>query len=53
MIVVVVAIMHSAMVARNEATVVVLVVPIKHLYWNNAVSCNEWYTLLLEDSRRG
>ena len=53
MIAIVVAIMHSAMVARNEATVVVLVVPIKHLYWNNAVPCYEWYTLLLEDSRRG
>lgn len=44
--------MHSAMAARNDTTVAVLMVPIKHLHYSNAVSCNAWYALLLEDSRR-
>ena len=47
-----VAIMHSAMVARNETIIAVLMVPIKHLHCSNAISCNAWYTLSLVESRR-
>lgn len=47
-----VAIMHSAIVVRNGTIVALRMVPVKHLHCSNAVSCNAWYTLLLEDSRR-
>jgi hypothetical protein len=51
-VVVVVAIMHSAIFACNETAVLVPMVRTKHLHWVDVVSCNAWYTSLLEKSRR-
>lgn len=41
--------MYSAMVARFETTVAALMV---RLHWEDAVSCNAWYTLSSEKFRR-
>lgn len=48
----VVAIMHSAVAARNETIVAVSMLSIRHLHCFNTVSCDAWYTLSLKESRR-